>query len=64
MLLELIAGPLETKELSWSVFYVRRRHFAIGWPWLILLELIAGPLETKELGWCVFYVCWRHSALG
>ena len=26
MLLELIAGPLETKEFSWKVFYVRWRH--------------------------------------
>ena len=51
MLLELMAGPLETKELSWSVLYVRWRHFAIGWPWVTVLELIAGPLETYELGW-------------
>ena len=51
MLLELIAGPLEIKELSLSVFYVRWRHSALGWPWVMLLELIAGPLETYELGW-------------
>ena len=25
-LLELVAGPLETKELGWSVFYVYWRH--------------------------------------
>ena len=44
MLLVLMAGRLETYELGWSVFYVRWRHSALGWPWEIVLELIAGPL--------------------
>ena len=49
MLLELIEGPLETKELSLSVFYVRWRHSALGWPWVMLLEPIAARWRPKSL---------------